>query len=288
MIDLKQDFRIRRAEQGDLAALTLLMQRKSFVHRHLGWHPPLAWLGKNPFFVLEGYQGIQAALAFPPDEDGITWLRLFAVAPGLSVPSVWKELWPAAIDWYRDNTSAEFINTLVIQEEMSSILLQSGFEEVNQVVVLIWDVIRAQWPDKVTEYPIRNIQVEDYQQIYKIDQLAFEPIWRNSLSQLEAAHLEAVSATVIEWEGEVVGYQISTTNPQGGHLARLAVNPSYQNRGFATQLLTHLLERFQEFGIVEVTVNTQSKNSVSLDLYSKFGFVLQDEVFPVLQFDARS
>jgi len=121
MIDLKRDYWIRSAEQGDLAALTGLIQRKSFVHRHLGWHPPLTWLGKNPFFVLEGSRGIQAALAFPPDEDGITWLRLFAVAPGLSVPSVWKELWPAAIDWYRENTSAEFINTLVIQEEMSSI-----------------------------------------------------------------------------------------------------------------------------------------------------------------------
>lgn len=127
------------------------------------------------------------------------------------------------------------------------------------------------------------MQPVDFRRVYEIDLGAFSLIWRNSMSQLRAAYQEAFSASVIEIDGKVVAYQISTTNPYGGHLARLAVDPEYQHQGLATRLVGILLDTFQEQGIVEVSVNTQSDNQASLELYRKFGFHRMNETYPVLQ-----
>jgi len=284
MLNAWQDLVVRKAGPADLQGLIQLLQRKSFIHRHLGWESPLAWLEDEPFYILEAKQGIVAALACPPDEDQITWLRLFAVRPGFLVEDAWSNLWPVVKSWMEEWYPQVLINSLVMNSKMERILSRTGFKEVYQVVVLVWDITRAKWPERKADLEIREMRPEDFQRVYEIDLCAFSLIWRNSMSQQQAAFQEAFSATVIEVGGKVVAYQISTSNPQGGHLARLAVDPDYQNQGLATRLVEDLLDIFQEHGIVEVTVNTQSDNKASLELYKKFGFVLQEDTYPVLQY----
>jgi ribosomal-protein-alanine N-acetyltransferase len=278
------DLTIRPAGGGDREALTKLLQRKSFVHRHLGWGTALDWIGSQPFLVLEKDSEILAALACPPDEDGITWLQLFTAAPGISIYRAWNRLWPQAKKVLGNTGSVRTVNSLVIQPEMDRLLAKAHFSEIYQVVVLIWENTRAVWPHLNDQLSARTMTQQDLPRVYQIDQSAFELIWRNSLSQLGMAFQEAFSATVLELDGSVQGYQISTHNPQGGHLARLAVNPAYQTRGLGTALVSDLLDRFQDRGILEVTVNTQSENQSSLELYKKFGFSLQNERYPVRQY----
>lgn len=284
MIFNNSDLTVRPADTGDLIPLKKLIQRKSFVHRHLGWGSPLDWLGFQPFLILEEGSNILAALACPPDEDGITWLRLFVTAPGFSTFRAWNELWPHAKRILQSSRNVTTVNSLVIRPEMEELLTKAGFSEIYQVVVLVWDITQASWPPLNKNISVRSMQVDDLIKIYEVDRFAFDEIWRNSLSQLDAAFREAFSATVIELDGVVGGYQISTATSQGGHLARLAVNPVHQSRGIGTSLVADLLNRFQDQGIVEVSVNTQSVNQSSLDLYRKFGFRLLDDRYPVRQF----
>ena len=284
MLNVWQDLVVRKADPADQPALIQLLQRKSFIHRHLGWESPLVWLENDPFYLLEAEHGIMAALACPPDEDQITWLRLFAVRPGFPVEDAWNTLWPAAISWMKENYPGVLINSLVMNNKMEKILKRSEFVEVYQVVVLVWDIASAIWPETKSSLEVREMLPEDFQQVYEIDLNAFSLIWRNSMSQQQAAYQEAFSARVIEIKGKVAAYQISTTNPQGGHLARLAVDPEYQNQGLATLLIEDILNIFQEQGIVEITVNTQSNNFASLELYKKFGFIQLEETYPVLQY----
>jgi ribosomal-protein-alanine N-acetyltransferase len=176
------------------------------------------------------------------------------------------------------------VSSLAIREEIKKLLKDSGFMPIDQVVVLVWDNIQASWPKPNQEAEVRLMFNEDFPRVHEVDQLAFDLIWRNSLSQLKAAYEVAFSATVVEINGEIQGYQISTVNPQGGHLGRLAVNPAYQKRGLGGRLLTDLLDRFQDRGIVEVTVNTQLSNQRSLDFYRKFGFKQLDQQYPVFQY----
>lgn len=284
MILNDQDLVIREADQKDRGQITKLLQKGSFTHRHLSWLPPLDWLGNQPYLVLEENLRIIAALACPPDEDGGTWLRLFAVSSTLSIQRAWRALWPPALGWLQDNSAVQQVNALVVQDKMLNLLTQSGFQEGYRVVVLVWDSTQACWPDQNENILIRGMLRDDFLRIYEIDQGSFEPIWRNSLDLIEVAFQEASSASVAILNNRLVGYQISTINPQGGHLARLAVDSEYQKLGIGTALVEDLLDRFQHQGIVQVTVNTQFKNHPSLELYKKFGFELLDEVYPVFQY----
>jgi ribosomal-protein-alanine N-acetyltransferase len=101
---------------------------------------------------------------------------------------------------------------------------------------------------------------------------------------LEKALPQATSAIVAEDDEGVVGYQISTANPFGAHLARLAVRPDAQRRGLGSLIVTDLIRRLKNKGVSRLTVNTQSDNHASLALYEKMGFVLTGEKFPVYCF----
>lgn len=286
MVHLRKQFRVRQAESSDEQDLRWLLQRKSFIHRHLGWHSPLAWLGKQPFYLLkEDGRGLVAALAFPRDEDGTVWLRLFAVAPGCSVALAWRKLWRAGLEWHQEYSSESPVTSLAFEPEMENLLIASDFEEITQVVSLVWDATSASWPEISHDYELRRMRLEDISRCYQIDRKAFKPIWRNTVTQLEMAYQEAFYASVICVEGVVCGYQISTTNPQGGHLARLAVDPDHQKKGLGSKLLAKLLDRFFAAGILDVSVNTQADNQHSLDLYRKFGFVELPETYPVFQYN---
>jgi len=285
MIHYDNELNIRQAEVKDEPALKWLIERKSFVHRHLGWRPPYAWLGQQPFLFLEDLDGsLFSALAFPRDEDGVVWLRLFAVAPGFSVPTAWNKLWAAGLEWHREYCPDSPVTSLAIHPEMEKLLFTSGFKEINQVVSLVWDATTARWPEVQRGLVVEIMAPEDINRCHQIDQAAFMPIWRNTITQLQTAYQEAFYASVIKIEGILRGYQISTKNPQGGHLARLVVDPDFQKQGLGSKLLADLLNRFFEAGILDVSVNTQADNPESLDLYTKFGFVAFPETCPVYQY----
>jgi len=119
---------------------------------------------------------------------------------------------------------------------------------------------------------IRPMLVEDLPEVVKVDHSSFSLGWRNSAESLELAYQQTSIATIAEFEGEIVGYQYSTTGTMGGHLARLAVKPSHQGNGIGYALLHDLLKQFNRWDVKNVTVNTQQKNQISLALYEKAGF----------------
>jgi ribosomal protein S18 acetylase RimI-like enzyme len=88
---------------------------------------------------------------------------------------------------------------------------------------------------------------------------------------------------LIEDEGEVVGYQITTSSPFGAHLARLAVLPSHQRKGLGTALVNDAVQSVQEFGLGLLSVNTQENNFSSRRLYEKMGFRKTGKEFPVFE-----
>ena len=58
-----------------------------------------------------------------------------------------------------------------------------------------------------------------------------------------------------------------------------------QGCGVGTALLGDLFAKLVNFGIFKLSVNTQSDNTVSLNLYQKMGFVRTGEQYPVYIFD---
>ena len=276
------DVRTRSAVLTDRQQIASLLHNSPFIHRHLDWRYPLDWIGSPPFFVLENRGQIISALACPPDPPQVAWVRLFVTSGMLSLDESWQTLWDAArLDLARRGRF--MAAAIVLQEWYHSLLLASGFFSRQSIVMLERE---EQIPIGVSlpaGFSIRAMLQYDLPAVAEVDAAAFDILWQNSLPALEHAYPQAVLATVVESDGQVLGYQLSTRNPLGAHLARLAVRPTLQGRGIGSALVADLVQQAQRRGMYHLTVNTQSDNDASLALYKKTGFHETGERYPVYQ-----
>jgi len=278
-------FPLRSAIEEDRSRLANLLHFETHVHRHLDWRRPLDWLGQSPFLVAEQSGRIMAALACPPDPPRVAWIRLFAVMTRVDIGAAWQALWAEARQ-ILVGSEAQQAAAIPLNEWFAHELRATQFEHTHNVVVLNWRVQPG-----VLDVPhagkVRPMEQEDLPAVYEVDKAAFVPLWQNPLQALEQAYAQAGYATVVENDGEVVAYQISTQSAQGLHLARLATHPGMQGRGLALALTTDLQRQAYKGKELRLSVNTQDNNQPSLALYKKLGFVLTEERFPVYETPVR-
>lgn len=272
-------WQVREADPGDRQQLSRLIQFSPYIHRHLDWFDPMDWIGCQPFMVAEWNNHLDAVLACPPEPEEIAWIRLFAVSREVTVRNGWERLWPVVMD------AIAGLNLIVaaipIYPWFREILTESHFKPITDVVLLIWEHYPLPPVPKEVPFIIRDMGTVDLPLIHQVDLEAFDPLWQNSKSSLESAWTKSVIATVAEAQGQIIGYQMSTSSSSGGHLARLAVLPEWQGCGVGTALIRQMLTRFHLWGSQRVTVNTQIDNIASLALYQKVGFRRTDECYPV-------
>lgn len=279
---------VRVATATDRQQIANLVHFETYVHRHLDWRAPLDWLAYQPYHVMEQNGQVVAALACPPDPPDVAWLRVFAVASGAALRTAWQMLWPETLAALEHDPQISHIASIPMLNWMRELLELVGFENTHHVVMMSWK--QAAVP-AARELPggmnIRPMNYDDLRAVEQVDRQAFKPLWRNSYDALEIAFQQASLATVLENEGEIVGYQVTTGMGMGRHLARLAVSPGYQGQGLGYVLLGDVLAQCAHRGTTHVTVNTQNDNPASLALYKKAGFKPTGEAFPVYELPPR-
>jgi ribosomal protein S18 acetylase RimI-like enzyme len=272
---------IRSVNKTDLHDLANLIHFETYVHRHLDYRPPLDWVGSSPFYILERYKQIVGALSCPPDPPEVAWIRLFAASHQVSPEKVWYWLWRYIREELNDYSGLRWAAAIPIHKWFEALVKKSGFERLHRIILLSWQGDQLPEAPRTQNITIRPMAIDDLKNVEGIDQASFIPLWQNSQSYLEVAFRQAVVATVAIKDEEIIGYQISTATPMGGHLARLAVHPSFQGLGIGQTLLCDLLEQFQRRGARAVTVNTQHDNQASMKLYKKVGFHPTGEEYPI-------
>ena len=278
----RADIRVRPAVPADQRALANLIHFSSHVHRHLDWRNPLDWVGTAPFLVAEQHGELVSAFACPPDPPRIAWLRLFADSGKIPLGEAWELLWQAACQdlAQRGNFTMAVI---LLQEWLRVILEATGFIRRQEIVMLEWDGLSPAPVVLPAGVSVRGMTPADLPAVARLDAAAFEPIWQNSEEALQGAFPQAMVATVAESAGAVIGYQITTRNPFGAHLARLAVLPEAQRRGVGRALVDDLVRQLVQQAVSRLTVNTQSDNLTSLSLYGRMGFRTTGERYPVYE-----
>lgn len=274
---------VRPADLSDQQQLSNLIFFENRLHRHLDWRSPLEWLGAPFYWALDDSGQIMAALACPPEREGIAWVRLFVYSGRWSAENAWAMLWQTAREEIARAGGAK-VAAIAIQPWFQNLLGASGFENRQQIVLLEW---RYQ-PTAARETAgirIRKMTEADLPDVEKTDAASFDPLWQNPLETLQRAYAQALYATVAESENGIIGYQISTGGGQRAHLARLAVHPAVQGKGAGRALLKDLFVSLTYMGILRLSVNTQSDNQASLSLYQRMGFMRTGEQFPVYTFD---
>jgi len=284
---IEVSLQVRPAVPQDQHQIANLMFFETHVHRHLDWRAPLDWLGSPFYWVIEDNGRVLAVLACPQNPAGVAWVRLFAHVKQLTLDDAWDVLWKAAqqeLESQRDMTVA----LIAMHKWLSGLLVRNNFSHTQDIIMLEWKGSKAPGLSAFAGVSIRDMQPADLPDVAKLDAAAFRPLWQNPLDALERALPQATSATVMEDSQGLVGYQISTANPFGAHLARLAVRPDAQRRGFGSLIVSDLIRSLNQKRIDRLTVNTQSDNLASLALYEKMGFIMTGEKFPVYCYSISS
>lgn len=270
----------RQAVLEDHQQIANLMFFESHVHRHLDWRAPLDWLGSPYYWVMEGNARIQAVLACPQDPPGVAWIRLFAHSRELTLDDAWISLWNEAKRGIAQQGGA-IVALIAMHTWIHDVLTRNDFIKTQDIIMFEWKGAISPQPLRSEGITIREMEPGDLNKVAELDATAFSPLWQNPLSSLECALPQAIIATVAEDNVGLVGYQISTENPFGAHLARLAVRPDAQRHGLGSLIVTDLMRRVNSKNIGRLTVNTQSDNLASIGLYKKLNFVQTGEKFPV-------
>lgn len=276
---------IRQVSSNDIQKLANLIHFETYVHRHLDYRPPLDWVGEKPFYILQDRNDILGALACPPDPPRVAWIRLFAASNLISPEEAWASLWPEALEYLSENTQANRVAIIPLHHWLDNLALSSGFIPTHRIVMLRRESDSGSLIDESSQASIRSMTLDDIHAVQLVDEASFVPVWQNSQPCLEHAFRQAALATVAEINGQIIGYQITTPTPQGGHLARLAVIPENQCQGIGLSLLNDVLRHFTQRGARNVTVNTQADNAASLALYHKVGFQFTGEEYSVFELD---
>jgi len=276
------DLQLRPAVQTDQRGIANLINFSPHVHRHLDWRSPIDWIGSPPYFVIENGGQIIAALGCPPDPPAVAWVRLFVNSGTIPVKEAWRILWEKVCKELA-GMGQFVVAAIVLQDWLKEILLSSEFTTPQSIVMLERDGDSAVDLKPAEVLSIRTMMPYDLPAVAEVDASAFDHLWKNTLPALERAYPQAIFATVAEMAGKTIGYQISTHNPLGVHLARLAVQPSLQGHGVGYALVADLIHRAERRGMSHLTVNTQSDNSASLALYQRMGFHETGDHYPVFQ-----
>lgn len=275
------NLRVRRAVERDHDRIAKLVYYESNSHRHLDWHSPLEWLGASNYWVREEDGYITAALACPEDPPQVAWIRFFGHHQFLSSSQAWDSLWDTACGELSLEKRKTYVSAIVVRQWFQSLLVSRGFELKQNIVMLELK------HEDLRPFPtsrgirIRPMLDADLPAVARVDFAAFGSFWHNTGKVLERARQQCASATVAEDDSGVIGYQLSTKNPFGAHLARLGVKPESQGRGVGTALVSQLIQSLDAARLGRLSVNTQADNTASLSLYKKMGFVRTGEQFPV-------
>lgn len=282
------DIQVRRAGPEDHRPIANLILNEANTHRHLDWRSALEWIGARNYWVLERQGRIMAVLACPEDPHPVAWIRVFSFRQPLHGSEVWPALWEIAMrEIFASNREVQ-VAAIVTKQWFQDLLLASGFDIRQSIVLLNLNLDSAQQSSVNPTLHIRRMHETDLPSVAELDLAAFGGLWHNSLDSIRRAFLQALYATVVEDGARIAGFQISTGNRFGSHLARLGVHPTFQGRGYGLSLVNDLINYLTLNQIVKLSVNTQSDNDASLALYHKLGFVRTGENFPVLVYRAGS
>jgi ribosomal protein S18 acetylase RimI-like enzyme len=110
-------------------------------------------------------------------------------------------------------------------------------------------------------------------ELLRLDHAAFPWLWWNSAAEFAAyAETTGVRLFLGRERGRPIAYVGVTSFPGWGHLDRIAVDPTAQERGLGREALAFAVGALAQAGAGRVALSTQETNVRSQRLYERFGF----------------
>ena len=250
-----------------------LIFRSYRAHTHLDWQETDQWLETDGLSVRLAWQygKLIGVLGASVPMEGTCWMRLAAISDSADAAPVFALLWESLSAELRER-GVHTVALLMLRDWLTPLITPLGFRYVEEIVTLRRADQPLPPPTTPGEWSLRQARPEDIPAVAQVDQAAFKAPWQMTLAEVRQAARVSAYCTVAVRCDQILGYQLSTMYFDGAHLARLAVDPAAQGMGIAASLVADLIRRFARRSVFTVTVNTQSSNTRSQQLYERFGF----------------
>lgn len=265
-------YTVRLYERKYRQDVLMLLYYSNRNHVHLDWYKAGQWLDYEEGVVVLAFDNdtLCGVIGLANPLNQTTWVRILAVAngrdPDVFIPLLWDAIQPTLAE-----RQLKSVTVLAINQWVTGYLEKIGFVYKEDVVTLYRS--GSMLPSAPTSpIKIRHGYFEDLPAIVRVDHAAFQPPWQMTSRDIRYSQRLAAACTVAEFNGEIIGYQVSTRHHTSGHLARLAVAPHMQGKRIGGTLLHDLLTRFIKRRVRSMTVNTQQSNVQSQRLYERYGF----------------
>jgi ribosomal protein S18 acetylase RimI-like enzyme len=258
----------RRARPDDWLAVEALYQRAGRTLPRLWW-----WeehLTDDLFVVIEHKGIIVGALFASPDESPVAWVRLAALDDALEVDEWLNLALPPVLDGLR-RRGAHTLAWMDCGGWAGPYLRAHGFRLLTEVATLVKS--DHVLPDtRAADARLHPASDADIPAIVAVDRAAFTAHWWHSEATMRRRIATSSHSVVATAAGEVVGYAEGELRFPAAHLNRIAVHPAHQGCSIGALLLHDALRAFWRHGAKQVTLNTQTDNRRSQQLYRRFGF----------------
>lgn len=120
----------------------------------------------------------------------------------------------------------------------------------------------------------RAMKKTDVKSVYEIEVLSFRTPWsyRSLMGELKnkVAHY-----TVLEKDGEIIGYCGMWVLFEESHITNIAIHPAFRGKGFGKQLLHASMRVAASFGAEMMTLEVRETNIVAQRMYDEMDFMQQ-------------
>ena len=127
---------------------------------------------------------------------------------------------------------------------------------------------------------MREILPSDFEELYRLDQICFEPGIAYSRGELRRfLGIPTADGLVAEVDGTIAGFAIGYVAAGGAaHVVTLDVHPSFRRRSLGKTLLEELLSRIRQAGAQEARLEVSTENAGAIAFYLKLGFRLRRRI----------
>lgn len=129
---------------------------------------------------------------------------------------------------------------------------------------------------------IRQLSIDDYDDIIRVWGVAglpYKPLGRDSREMMAKEMALAVCAFYGLYDGgNMVGVVIANYDGRRGWINRLAVEPDYRGRGYATKLIERAEEFLRSAGAVVICALIEDVNYPSIARFQSSGYNCEHEI----------
>jgi ribosomal protein S18 acetylase RimI-like enzyme len=130
---------------------------------------------------------------------------------------------------------------------------------------------------------IRNIKIEDYNEIYKLWQDCGLSLGKSDSKEEinKFISMNPETSLVGTIEDKIMGCVLGGYDGRRGLIHHLAVHPDYQGNDYGTMLVECLEDKFREMGVVKISFWVLNSNIGVVDFYEKLGYELRKDIVTI-------